>query len=193
MTWKPGIKPVLETDRLILKILAPGEVTPAYLSWWNDDSLQQGLGHKGRGWTRENAQEFVGNFNNRTGFHFGIFKKPDQKFIGFYSMFRDPANKISKSTTMIGDKSFWRKGLAEEISLKTIEFRFMEMDILKIEGKVRGKNRASLALYEKLGFQKEGVLKSHSLGPEGQRIDITLFGLLKEEWLAAQSQKENRR
>lgn len=184
MEWKPGIKPTIKTERLVLKILNPGDVTQEYIDWWNNDELQRGLGHLDRGWDLNRARKHVSAFDCIHGYHFGIYLKHDGQMIGFYTMTRDPRNKISTSTTLIGKKQFWRQGLAEEISRATINFRFQVMDIAKIEGKVRGDNVRSKALFEKLGFQKEGVLKSHSLNPAGGRLDITLFGMTREEWLA---------
>lgn len=186
MPWQPGQKLKITTERLVMKTMTPEDINQDYLGWWNDDELQEGLGHKGRGWDTARALKHVSSFDNIKGFHLGVYAKETGKMIGFYSMNRDPIQKVSSSTTMIGDKSYWRQGLAKEISETTIRFRFQGMDIEKIEGKVRGNNVASKALYGALGFKKEGVLIQHGPDPRGGRIDITLFGLLKEDWLASQ-------
>ena len=189
MPWQPGQKLKITTKRLVMKTLLPGEVNEEYVGWWNNDQLQKGLGHKGRGWSFERAVQHVKSFDNIKGFHLGVYLKETGKMIGFYSMTRDPIQKVSSSTTLIGDQNWWRRGLAKEISETTIRFRFQGMDIEKIEGKVRGDNVASKALLESLGFKKEGVLIKHGPNPEGGRIDITLYGLLKEDWLATQEKK----
>lgn len=190
MPWKPGQKLKITTERLVMKTMTPEDLNQDYVNWWNDDQLQQGLGHKGRNWTFERAVKHVNSFDSIKGFHLGVYLKETGKMIGFYSFFRDPVQKVSSSTTLIGDKTYWRQGLAKEISESTIRFRFQGMDIEKIEGKVRGDNVASKALLESLGFKKEGVLEKHGPSPEGGRIDITLFGLLKEDWLATQEKKK---
>lgn len=190
MPWQPGQKLKITTKRLVMKTMTPGDVNQDYLSWWNDDQLQEGLGHKSRNWTFERAVQHVKSFDNIKGFHLGVYLKETGKMIGFYSMNRDPVQKVSSSTTLIGDKNYWRQGLAKEISETTIGFRFRGMGIEKIEGKVRGDNVASKALLESLGFKKEGVLVKHGPAPGGGRIDITLYGLLKEEWLTRQNKDE---
>lgn len=186
MPWQPGQKLKITTKRLVMKTLLPSEVGEEYLGWWNNDELQTGLGHLSRNWNHERAVKHVQGFDNVRGFHLGIYVKDTGKMIGFYSMTRDPIQKTSSSTTLIGDKNYWRQGLAKEISETTIRFRFKGMDIEKIESKVRGDNVASKALLESLGFKKEGVLIKHGPAPGGGRIDITLYGLMKADWLAAQ-------
>lgn len=192
MVWQAGNPPGFETERLILRALGPGDVTPEYVSWWNNPDLQEGLGHQGRGWDHQRAVRHIKWFDNKDKFHFGIYLKEDKRLVGFYSVINDPVHKVSKSTTLIADKSLWRKGLALEISRAMMAIRFNEMGIEKIEGKVRGNNTASKSLYEKLGFKKEGVLEKHGPDPKGGKIDITLYGLLKGEWRESQKAKKNK-
>ena len=42
-------------------------------------------------------------------------------------------------------------------------------------------NERAIALYEKLGFQREGVHREH-LQRDGRRYDMYLYGLLRSEW-----------
>jgi [ribosomal protein S5]-alanine N-acetyltransferase len=42
-------------------------------------------------------------------------------------------------------------------------------------------NRASQRVAEKVGFQREGVLRSHLLHPDGRRRDSVMFSLLPGE------------
>ncbi len=189
MKWEPGQHLTIRTERLVLKTMTPGDITPDYISWFNDDELQNGLGRRGRGWDRARAEKHVSKFDRIKGFHFGIFLKETGRLIGYYTMTRDPIQKFSSSTSLIGDKGCWRKGYAKEISQAMIGFRFRVMDIEKIESKVRGENPASIALLETLGFKKEGILVKQDRGPDRTLIDTTLYGLLKEEWLAGQEQK----
>ncbi len=42
-------------------------------------------------------------------------------------------------------------------------------------------NERAIALYEKLGFRREGVYREF-LSRDGQRYDMYLYGLLRREW-----------
>jgi len=110
MNWRPGQNLTIKTDRLVLKTMQPGDITPDYLGWWNDNELQKGLGHRARGWDRARAEKHVASFDCIKGYHFGIYLKKNGKLIGFYTLNREPVQKISSSTTLIGDKTCWRKG-----------------------------------------------------------------------------------
>jgi RimJ/RimL family protein N-acetyltransferase len=43
-------------------------------------------------------------------------------------------------------------------------------------------NESAIALYEALGFTREGVYREH-LERDGRRHDMYLYGLLRSEWL----------
>jgi hypothetical protein len=47
-------------------------------------------------------------------------------------------------------------------------------------------NQRAITLYEKLGFQREGVFPEH-LERDGTRFDTYLYGILRPEWLAMQT------
>lgn len=48
-----------------------------------------------------------------------------------------------------------------------------------------GENPRAMALYEKLGFQREAVLRRHWYRPcLGRVVDLHIFGLLRDEWAA---------
>ena len=42
-------------------------------------------------------------------------------------------------------------------------------------------NTAAIAMYEKLGFTREGAYREH-LQRDGQRFDRVVYGILREEW-----------
>lgn len=60
------------------------------------------------------------------------------------------------------------------------------MQLHKIQLMVLPFNKAGVALYEKVGFLREGLLRQMVLR-DGQRHDLFSYGLLREEWLARQS------
>ena len=45
-------------------------------------------------------------------------------------------------------------------------------------------NARAQAMYAKLGFTRDGVLRQAYLAPDGRRRDLTLMALLKPEWLS---------
>jgi len=59
----------------------------------------------------------------------------------------------------------------------------------KAEGRVKGTNPASIALLELSGFRKEGQLRGRAKGAAGEWVDLHIYGLFRDEWLASQGRK----
>jgi RimJ/RimL family protein N-acetyltransferase len=62
-----------------------------------------------------------------------------------------------------------------------LDFAFRELNLHRVQLTVFAYNTAALALYEKLGFTREGIHRE-ALHREGQRYDMILFGILRREW-----------
>jgi len=180
--WQPGQPLAFETERFVVRSMVPNDVNEDYVNWWNDPEIQKGFGNPPRNFTFERARVHVSKFDNKRNFHLGIFSKETGKLVGFYAFTVDFKQKISKANVCIGDKSLWSKGVASEVAVASMRFRFKTLGAEKIEGEVRGNNKASMRLYDKMGFTREGTLRSQGVGPGKKRIDIHLYGLLKSEW-----------
>lgn len=180
--WTPGEPLVLETERFRLWSLGQEDATDTYISWWNDAEIQEGMGAGPRNWGREQAERHIANFDNRHRFHLGIFPHGEDLPIGFFAIFLEPA-KVARTNILIGDKDYWGAKVPLEVRSRVLDFLFVTLKLEKVYGKIHGRNFASIYNYKALGFSAEGVQRSHVAGPEGQRLDITLFGILRDEWL----------
>ena len=86
-----------------------------------------------------------------------------------------------------GEVGFWvvpgarRRGLAEHAVGLLIGWAFAELGLERIELTTTPENGAAAALAGKLGFTREGVLRSRDV-EFGRRVDIVWFGLLRDEW-----------
>jgi RimJ/RimL family protein N-acetyltransferase len=85
----------------------------------------------------------------------------------------------------IGDAAHRGKGYGTEAMLLLMRFAFMELNLYRLQLTVFSYNEAAIALYEKLGFVREGVWRE-SIHRDGTRFDTILFGLLRPEWMARQ-------
>ncbi len=75
----------------------------------------------------------------------------------------------------------WDKGYATEAAGAIIDFGFRELDLARIYAHVLEGNAASCRVLEKLGMLSEGTRRRHVR--KGRRLhDVSLFGLLREEW-----------
>jgi len=83
----------------------------------------------------------------------------------------------------IGDRANWGKGYGYEAAQLALAFAFDELNMHRVQVTVFTYNERSLALFEKLGFQREGVYREF-LRRDGQRYDMILYGILDREWRA---------
>ena len=64
------------------------------------------------------------------------------------------------------------------------------MDIVKVYGRVDGRNMASIFNYKAQGFTNEAILRQHSQGADGERHDLLTFGMLRAEWMARRADED---
>jgi RimJ/RimL family protein N-acetyltransferase len=81
----------------------------------------------------------------------------------------------------LGRRENWGKGYGHEAMELALKFAFHELNLHRVQLSVFSYNRRAIALYQKLGFTREGVFREH-LERDGQRFDMYLFGLLRREW-----------
>ena len=73
------------------------------------------------------------------------------------------------------------RGYGKKTTEFTINYAFNKYNIHKVYLYTNNFNERANKLYEKLGFQLEGVMRKHKF-KNGELIDRCIYGLLKEEW-----------
>ncbi len=113
---------------------------------------------------------------------FTVYHKEAKRPIG--SIGFNQTNWVSRNANIfltIGEPEYWGKGIAGEASKLMINYGFTELNFHKIFASVFTPNSRSLRAAEKLGFEKEGVLKEE-MYVDGQYHDIHKFALFKRDW-----------
>ncbi len=83
---------------------------------------------------------------------------------------------------MLG-RTYWGQGLAREAVTLAIDHAFGPLGLRRLEADIDPRNVGSEKLLERLGFQKEGLLRERwKVGDEIS--DSALYGLLKCDWEA---------
>ena len=91
------------------------------------------------------------------------------------------ANGTGSIAIGIGDASHRGKGYGAEAVALLLKFAFWELNLHRVGLTVFSYNDPAIALYEKLGFKREGVMRE-MIQRDGQHYDMLLYGLLKSEW-----------
>ncbi|MDH5018836.1 GNAT family N-acetyltransferase [Halobacterium rubrum] len=88
-----------------------------------------------------------------------------------------------------GDMMYWvlpehqGNGYVTEATELFLDYAFRECGYHKVTARALETNAASIAVLEKLGFQREGTLRDDHF-VDGDLVDAHAFGLLADEWLA---------
>lgn len=79
-------------------------------------------------------------------------------------------------------RAHWGAGLMTEALAAVVRFGFAQMDLNRIEADCSADNIGSVRVLEKLGFQREGVLRDQYYDDEDHQFhDLLMFALLRRE------------
>lgn len=94
----------------------------------------------------------------------------------------DHNNKKAEYYICIGEDSYKGKGIAKKATDLLIMKSYEEFGLIKIYLYTEVENIAAQKLFEKVGFEREGLLKN-DLFYKGKKIDRYVYGLDVEEYL----------
>ncbi len=158
----------LETQRFYLERLSTEYLSQQYVDWMNDCQVNQFL-ESGGNYTLEMLKDFLIDVSNQDMYFWAIKDKLNNQHLGNIKI--DPINLRhgwGEYGILIGDQSYWGKGVGFEVSRVVFDFCFEGyLKLRKINLGVRAENIAAISLYKKLGFEIEGVFKKHSVTSTG--------------------------
>lgn len=174
--------PVLKTNRLDLIEITQNHLADLFLlfsnknvtKYYNVVTLTE----------KDQAQKFIDHFTNRfkdkAAIRWGIALKGAMNIIGSigYNNFT-PKHRANIGYDLL--PQYWNKGYITEALSAIIDFGFNRLDINRIEAEVMQGNIASEKVLQKLGFQKEGILRSWMYW-NNTYYDMTMFSLLKSDY-----------
>src|SRR5438132_1102770 len=91
--------------------------------------------------------------------------------------------------TTIGDKSYWRQGIASEAMALRTRFAFRELGLHKLNTAAYAENEASRRALEKTGYRQSGIKRQEHYR-DGRFHDLWEGELLREEWERGQAAGE---
>lgn len=179
--------PYLETHRLFLRELGPGDAG-AIFGYLSDPEVTRYLsaGPYNRVEQAGEMIDFLGSlFRNREGFRWGItLKEGADRVIGTCGYHAWARSHFRAEIGYELARAYWGQGIMREAVQSLLAFGFAEMALNRVEAHVLPDNLASARFLEKLGFQREGVLRAYEF-VNGKFQDILLFSLLKKSYLLA--------
>jgi len=111
-----------------------------------------------------------------------MIEAPDKTPVGLVHLVGvDWVSRVAEFGILIGDKGVRGKGVGRDATKLMLEYGFRTLNLNRIWLRVTQGNAAAIRVYERLGFQREGVLRQ-AFFADGALQDVLVMGLLAGEW-----------
>jgi [ribosomal protein S5]-alanine N-acetyltransferase len=179
----PATIPTLETERLKLRafqledaseferLIEPREVTDGTLSFPHPVP---------KGWGIERINRMTERFLSGEHIEFAICTRESGELIGGIGLGITARHKRGGLGYWLG-VDFWRQGYATEAASAVLDYGFHSLELHRIEAGHYPRNPASGRVLEKIGMQREGVLRGEVLKGE-QFEDTVMYARLRTDF-----------
>ncbi len=130
--------------------------------------------------SKEKVDKMISNYNEENNSIVFAIRTTEGNIIGiagYYDIIKD--NMVATLFIGIGDENYLGKGYGKEAILELLNYGFNTLNLYRIQLNVISFNAPGIALYEKVGFRKEGAMKDFVLR-NGQRHDLYMYAKLKK-------------
>ena len=175
--------PIIETERLRLRHLEEADTDALFEIFSNEEAMRfwSWVPYHERAQAVKLLADINENFRQKSHFQWGIALRSDDRVIGTTTLFRFDEQSRRAELGYILNRRFWGKGYVGEALSALFDFAFGQLNLNRLEADIEPRNAASIKTVERLGFQKEGLLRERWI--VGDEIQDSLFyGLLKSDW-----------
>lgn len=179
----------LRTDRLLLRPFRTTDAEAVHrLAGSKDVAAGTFLPHP---MNRQAAQDWITerlkDHEAGTGVTFAITLPESAQVIGSIGVELVTAHEQGRLSYWLG-QAYWNQGYGTEVVTALVEYGFTRLTLHRIYAPHFHTNPASGRVLQKVGMTHEGRLREHYLR-FGQRIDVELYGMLREEFFAKHAGK----
>jgi len=176
--YKKDFAPIVG-ERLSLRLLQWKDITDEYVNWLNDPEVNRYLEARFQAHTRPSTIQYVQQmFMSSRDFLFGIFLNDSQDYIGTIKVGDlDEHHRSAELGVMLGRRTAWGKGYGTEAVELATRFAFENLRVHKIVASIYKSNKASIKIFEHVGYRRIGHMSSHRLC-DGQYVDCELVEMV---------------
>lgn len=167
----------LSNDIISLGPFSEKHITEEYLSWLKDPEVTKYSEQRHREHTLNTCQSFFDNLS-KDDYFFAITANDNVKHIGNCHLKVNKANKTADISILIGNKSFWGKGVATSVYDLISKFSFEHLQLRKITAGTMQINIGMIRVLEKNGFVADGIKKKQFLW-QNKEVDAVFFAKFK--------------
>lgn len=176
--------PIITTPRLVLRWISADDVDALYeifsdpkvMRYWSSGPLPN------REAAAELQCEIAESNQSNLRWKWGVALRDSNNLIGTATLFNvDLSNGRAEIGYALGS-AHWGKGYINEALTALVSHAFEVLDLRRLEADVDPRNTSSIRTLERLGFQREGLLRER-WHVEGEIQDAFFYGLLRREWV----------
>jgi len=176
--WPP-LPERIQTPRLLLRPFGLDDADDIY-AYASDSEWGRFLAHE-QPYERRHAEAFLAErvlakWRKNPAWAF----EQDGRVVGGLSLWFARRNRRAEIGYELA-RWLWGRGLATEAASAVIDEAFRRIPIRKITATASDANVRSTRLLERLGMQREALLRQHWVH-RGESLDEVRYGLLREEW-----------
>lgn len=166
---------VLETDRLILRPITLDDAEDLFEYASDFETTQHTFPtHQ----SIEETEWIIANlFMSAPLGNYAIELKENQKMIGTCDLRINEGEKSAELAYAI-NKQYWGNGYAPEAAKRLLELAFNDLKVERLWAKFSSQNPASGRVMEKIGMEKEGILR-HTKNLRGDFVDQIVYSCIK--------------
>jgi [ribosomal protein S5]-alanine N-acetyltransferase len=174
---------------LVGRSVALGALYPEHLGdycrWFADPEVTRYLPRDSPPSLREEQEWFDRIVASRTEVVWALFA--DGQHIGSIALSQiDWRDRRALTGILIGEKSWWGRGVATEAMQLRTRYAFEELGLEKLITNVDEDNEASRRALERVGYRTVGVYRRHHFR-RGTWADVWIGELLRADWAATRS------
>ena len=134
--------------------------------------------------TRDAIRSWMnGQTDNPPHYDFAVTVPPDDFVIGWCCIQISSSDKRLGELMYVFNRNFWKKGYAIEATQAIVNYGFSELKLHRIFATCRPENMGSWRILEKLGMQREGLLREN-IWIRGSWYSSYLYAIVDYEWEA---------
>ena len=148
--------------QIYLRPISANDSTEEYAGWMNDIEVTSGLVS---GYFPTNLKDlsiYIESVSNKSSIMLAICVVENDRHIGNIKLGSfDWFARTCELGILIGNKTYWGKGIGKEACSLMINYVFFNLNLEKIWLAVFDNNPKAVALYKDLGFEIEGTQQRH--------------------------------